>query len=300
MLEVKVPATSANMGPGFDCMGIALNMYNYFYFEEIESGLEICGCEDSFKNEKNLIYTSMQRCFQEIGYDHKSKGLRIGVKGNIPVSRGLGSSAACIVGGVLAANEIGRGNLNKNEILKLASEIEGHPDNIAPAIFGGLTIAIKEGNKVYYEKLEILQDLKFCAIIPDFTLSTKESRAVLPESIPYSDGVFNIGRASLFVAALVNKNYDILRFACMDRLHQVYRGNLINNYNEIIDVSNHLNSLCTFLSGAGPTIMAVVKKEEKGFTSEMLGYLSGLKDKWTVQELLPDINGAVVKNIGGI
>jgi homoserine kinase len=297
MIEVKVPATSANMGPGFDCMGIALNMYNHFYIEEIQSGLEIYGCEEAFRNEDNLIYTSMQKCFQLIGYNAAQRGLRIRIENDIPVSRGLGSSAACILGGLLAANEIGNGNLNKNDILEIASEIEGHPDNIAPALFGGITVAIKEGNRVYCEKLPVAQDLKFCAIIPGFSLSTKESRSVLPESIPYRDGVFNVGRASLFIAALINGNYDLLKLACRDRLHEIYRGKLIRNYEGIVNESSRLKSLCTFLSGAGPTIMAVLKDEDSEFAIEMQKYLSELEDKWILKELRPDLNGVSVRSI---
>lgn len=297
MIYVKVPATSANMGPGFDCVGIALGMYNSFYVEEIKDGLEIEGCEEAFRNDNNLIYTSMQKCFERIGYKDKQKGIRIRIENDIPVSRGLGSSAACILGGVLAANEIGHGNLSKEEILQLATEIEGHPDNIAPALFGGITISINEGSKVYYEKLQVPQGLKFCPIIPDFTLSTKESRSVLPESIPFRDGVYNVGRVSLFIAALINKNFDLLKIACKDRLHEIYRSNLIENYNEIIYESSRHNSLCTFLSGAGPTIMTVLREEETEFYNAMGGYLSKLKNKWVIKELKPDFNGAVVRSI---
>ncbi len=297
MVEVIVPATSANMGPGFDCLGVALNLYNYFLIEENEDGLYIDGCEDSYKNENNLIYVSMQKCFEKIGYKREGKGLRISLKSDIPISRGLGSSAACIVGGVLAANEIGKGRLNKNEILEIASEIEGHPDNIAPALFGGMTVSVKEGNQVYYEKVKLPKSLKFCAIIPDFELSTKAARAVLPDSIPYRDGVFNVGRVSLMIAALSNGNFELLKLACRDRLHEIYRGGLISNYNEIVEECNRLNSLCVFLSGAGPTIMAVLKEEDTSFRKHMEAYLPGLESRWVLKELKSDSDGAFVTNI---
>lgn len=302
MVEVRVPATSANMGPGFDCLGIALNLYNRFYIEESEDGLYIDGCEEPFKNENNLVYVSMQKCFEKIGYKHKGKGLRISFDSHIPVSRGLGSSAACILGGVLAANEIGKGDLDKNEILEIASEIEGHPDNIAPALFGGMTVSLKDGSQVYYEKVKLPQGLKFCAIIPDFKLSTKDSRAVLPDSIPYRDGVYNVGRVSLMIAALSNGNFELLKLACKDRLHEIYRGSLISNYNEIVEECNRLNSLCVFLSGAGPTIMAVLKEEDTAFRKHMEAYLSKLENSWIVKELKSDFDGAYVANTksGGI
>lgn len=297
MIEVRVPATSANMGPGFDCLGVALSLYNCFQVEESENGLHIDGCEETYRNEKNLVYVSMQKCFEKIGYEHSRKGIRINFESDIPISRGLGSSAACILGGVLAANEIGRGNLNKNEILEIASEIEGHPDNIAPALFGGMTVSIKDGNKVYYEKVKLPQGLKFCAIIPDFKLSTKDSRAVLPNSIPYRDGVYNIGRVSLLIAALSNGNFELLKPACKDRLHEIYRGSLIGNYDEIVEECNRLNSLCVFLSGSGPTIMAVLKEEDIEFRKHMEDYLLKLENRWVIKELKSDYDGAYVANI---
>ena len=302
MVKISVPATSANMGPGFDCLGVALNLYNRFHIEESEDGLYIDGCEEPYKNENNLVYVSMQKCFEKIGYKPERKGLRISFESDIPVSRGLGSSAACILGGVLAANEIGKGNLNKHEILEIASEIEGHPDNITPALFGGMTVSIKDGNRVYYEKIKLPQGLKFCAIIPDFKLSTKESRAVLPDSIPYKDGVYNVGRVSLMIAALSNGNFDLLKLACKDRLHEIYRGGLISNFNGIVEECNRLNSLCVFLSGAGPTIMAVLKEEDSAFRNHMEAYLSKLESRWIVKELKSDFDGAFVANIhsGGI
>lgn len=297
MIRVRVPATSANMGPGFDCLGIALNMYNRFYVEEVESGLYIDGCEDSFRNENNLTYVAMQKCFEKIGYAYKTKGLKISLKSDIPVSRGLGSSASCIVGGVLAANEIAKGNLSKKEILEIASEIEGHPDNITPAVLGGMTVSIKEGNQVYYEKVNLPGNLKFCAIIPDFKIATKDSRARLPDKIPHKDGVYNIGRVSLLIAALSNGNFDLLKYACSDRLHEMYRGSLIGNYNEIVDECKRLNSLCVFLSGAGPTIMAVLREEDRFFTERMKFYLSKLENKWEIKELKPDLDGAYIENV---
>ncbi|MHB1394141.1 MAG: homoserine kinase [Clostridia bacterium] len=302
MLDIRVPATSANMGPGFDCLGVALNLYDRFHIEECEEGLYIDGCEETYKNENNLVYVSMQRCFEKIGYTHLGKGLRISFESDIPISRGLGSSAACIVGGVLAANEIAKGKLTTNEILEIASEIEGHPDNITPALFGGMTVSIKDGNRIYYEKIKLPTGLKFCAIIPSFRLSTKDSRAVLPDSIPYRDGVYNVGRVSLLIAALSNGNFDMLKLACRDRLHEIYRGSLISNYNEIVEECNRLNSLCVFLSGAGPTIMTVLKEEDSAFCKYMEDYLLTLKNKWIIKELKSDFDGALIANnkSGGI
>jgi homoserine kinase len=296
MLEIRVPATSANIGPGFDCLGVALNMYNYFYIEEAEAGLEISGCDEGYSNKNNLVYRSMIKCFEKLGRSYERRGLKIRIQNQIPISRGLGSSAACILGGVLAANELSDGKLDKNEILEIAAEIEGHPDNLAPAMFGGMTAAIKDGSRIYHESIKLPEGIKFCAIIPAFELSTAEARAVLPNTISYKDGVFNVGRASLLIAAFASGSLGLLEFACKDRLHEMYRGKLINNYNEIIEESRRLGSLCTYLSGAGPTIMAILRKE-KDFCSSMEAFLSKLENKWQLIELEPDLTGTVLRSI---
>ncbi|MDF2675192.1 MAG: thrB [Clostridiales bacterium] len=297
MIEIKVSATSANMGPGFDCLGIALNMFNRFYIEEIESGLEIIGCEDADKSEDNLVYSSMKRCFDKIGYNVGQRGFRIRIESEIPKSRGLGSSAACILGGVLGANEIAGSNLSKREILELATEIEGHPDNVSPALFGGMQVSIKEGSSVYNERINLHEGIKFCAIIPNFTLSTRASREVLPQNISHKDAAFNVGRASLLIAALSNGNLGLLRAACMDKLHENYRVGLIRNCNEIVSACSYLNPYGVFLSGAGPTIMNIIQEENNEFSKDIEDFLSRMKDKWIVKELKPYNEGAVVRNI---
>jgi homoserine kinase len=291
MIKVRVPATSANLGPGFDCLGIALNLYNKFELEEIDKGIEFIGCAEKFKNKNNLVYTSMEKCFDEIGY--KSRGMRIKMQCDIPVSRGLGSSAACILGGVMAASEIAAGALSTKEILEIAGEIEGHPDNLAPALYGGMAVSIKDEKNIYVQQIKLNKVFKLYALIPDFTLSTEKARSVLPKVIPYEDAVFNIGRTALMIAALSNGNMDMIRIGCEDKLHQSYRGNLINNYGDITKRCRDLNSKGVFLSGAGPTIMNIINDEDDEFEVEITKYLSGLKDKWVVKQLDIDFRGAI-------
>lgn len=292
MVEVRVPATSANMGPGFDCLGIAVNMYNRFMVEEIEEGLIFEGCDDKFKNEDNLIYRAMKKCFEKIGY--KPKGLRIKIESEIPVSRGLGSSAACVIGGVVCANELAGRVLNNQELLDLAVEVEGHPDNINPAFCGGMTVSISEDKEVIYNKVNIKDGIKFCALIPDFTLSTEKARAVLPKNIDYKDGIYNIGRTALLISALNNGNFDLLKFACKDKFHQDYRAELIENFYSIKKECERLNCLGVFLSGAGPTIMVMLKEEDNEFSKDIQNYLNNLQNKWTVKELNIENKGTIV------
>ncbi|GAA3656744.1 homoserine kinase [Asaccharospora irregularis] len=297
MLEIIVPATSANIGPGFDCLGIALNIYNKFYIEEIDNGLQIEGCEPEFRNENNLIYKSMKYFFSKVNPSKTPKGIKIKIETNIPVCRGLGSSATCIVAGVMAANYLSNSHLSKDELLEIASEIEGHPDNVAPALFGNMITSISEKNKIYYDVIKVPKNLKFCAMIPDFRLSTEKSRGVLPSTISYSDGVYNVGRVSLLITAIINENFELIKVACKDKLHQNYRGSLIKNYEDIVDKADKLGALAVFLSGAGPTIMALIKEDDNKFLEDMSYFLSPLKSNWKLKELSCDVSGAILNVI---
>lgn len=294
MIEIKVPGTSANMGPGFDCLGIALNIYNTFWVEEIEEGLIITGCDEVYKNENNLVIKSMRKCFEKIRY--KEKGIKLHMETNIPISRGLGSSAACILGGVLAGNYMASNVLSKEEVLELATEIEGHPDNLAPALYGGMTVSVKSKDKIFSEKINIKNDIGFLAMIPNFVLSTEKSRSVLPEKVVLKDAVFNIGRVALLVAAINNGNFDKIKIGCEDNIHEKYRGYLIEDYFNIVEKSKESNCLGVFLSGAGPTIMAMYEKKSN-FKNYIEKYLSSLENNWKVKELEIDFNGANIKEV---
>ncbi len=297
MLEVIVPATSANIGPGYDCLGIALNLYNKFYFEEIYEGIIIEQSESEFINKDNLVYKSMQYFFDKIKPKYIPKGIKIKIIDEIPICRGLGSSATCIVAGLIGANHLSKSNLNKDEILKLATEIEGHPDNVAPAIYGNMIISFLENEIIYHDVIKVPKNLNFCTFIPDFELSTQKAREVLPKTISHKDGVFNVSRAVLLVSSFMNNNLDFLKVSCQDKFHQDYRSSLINNYDDIVNHSNNLNCLATFLSGAGPTIISLVCDDNKNFSSNMLSYLNTLDDKWEIKNLKCDCSGVIVNII---
>lgn len=295
MLEIKVPATSANFGPGFDALGVALDLYNKFYIKEIDTGLIIEGCDEKYKGKDNLIYKSMMECFKITGYS--PKGIYIKIESEIPPSRGLGSSASCIVAGILAANEISGNKLNKKEILDLATKIEGHPDNITPALFGGMTVSIYENSNVLYNNIFVPENICFCSLIPEVTLSTEKARAVLPNEVSYKDAVFNISRVAMLISALSNSNLELLKVACEDRIHQSYRGELIDNFHDIIKICNDLNCLGIFLSGAGPTIMALVEENNLEFFNKTPKIINNLSNNWDMKKLKLDNVGATLKNI---
>lgn len=293
MIKVRVPATSANMGPGFDSIGVALNLYNVFAFDEIDEGLRFNGFPKEFCNEDNIVYKAMMKCFDRAEY--KPKGLKISsLTQDIPISRGLGSSSSCIVGGLVGANRIIGDKFSKDELLEMAVEIEGHPDNVAPALLGEMVIAILEDNKVYYEKIKVHDGIKFMPVIPDFRLSTQDARMVLPERISLKDGIYNVGRASLLVASMVNGDFDILKHACADCFHEKYRSSLIKGFDEVKSKIYEVGAVGSYLSGAGPTIMAVAKKENKDIYYELSEFLKAKQFNWTIHELFVDSLGAIV------
>jgi homoserine kinase len=293
MIKVRVPATSANMGPGFDSLGIALNLYNEFEFRELEDGLKFKGMPKEFCNEKNIIYQAMKYCFDKAGY--KIKGLEISeVKQDVPVSRGLGSSSTCIVGGLVGANEILGKKFSDDELLEMAVEIEGHPDNVAPALLGGMVVAIVDENRTFYDKVNVKGGIKFVSIIPNFRLSTAKARSVLPKEISLKDGVYNVSRAALMVACFSSGKYELIKYACKDAFHQNYRSTLIPGFEKVYNKSYELGALACYLSGAGPTIMAIIDDKDERFSNKLKEYLRIEGLEWDILELSLDNAGATI------
>ena len=207
----------------------------------------------------------MKHCFDKAGY--KIKGLEISeLKQDVPVSRGLGSSSTCIVGGLVGANEILGKKFSNEELLEMAVEIEGHPDNVAPALLGGMVVAIVDENKTFYDKVDVKKGIKFVSIIPNFRLSTKKARSVIPQEISLKDGVYNVSRAALMVACFSSGKYELIKYACKDAFHQNYRSKLIPGFEEVYNKSYELGAWGCYLSGAGPTIMAIINEDEKSLT----------------------------------
>lgn len=295
MIKVRVPATSANLGPGFDALGMAFDLYNSYSFEKILSGLEITGCSKEYCNEDNLVFIAFKKAMEYMKKE-LDFGLKIHIQSDIPVSRGLGSSAVCIVGGIAGASELMGGILSHDEIIEIATEIEGHPDNVAPAVIGGVVISIMEDNKVFHNKIHVNGDLKYMALIPDFPLSTEKARAVLPKDVSRQDAIYNLSRVSLLISALSNGRFDLIKYALKDKLHQPYRGDLIPGYYEIMDKCQDLGSLGTYLSGAGPTIMTLHEGKDPEFKKNLEEFLSTLKDKWTIVELNMDNVGVIAEH----
>ena len=295
MIKVKVPATSANMGPGFDSLGVALALYNTIGVTETDGGLTIVTRgSKSFvsSNENNLIYRSMKVVFDKVGY--APKGIKIVQNSSIPMTRGLGSSSACIIAGMLGANVLAGRPLDYGTILDLAAELEGHPDNVTPALYGGFCTAVREGKHIYHTTNKLTGGLKFAALIPEYYVATRKSRTVVPESFSKPDCVYNVSRAAMLTAALINERYDLLRTACEDRMHQPYREEYIEGMGKIFEKSYELGSLATYLSGSGPTIVSLINTDGRSFMSGMNEYFDRIENGWRCRILDIDNVGAVV------
>ena len=291
-VKVKVPATSANLGSGFDVAGLALTLYNTFTFELSEDGLNIKGCPEQFCNENNLTYQAFKRAAEVCGLEYQ--GVNIECSGEVPYTRGLGSSSTCIVAGIVGAFAFKDKVEERQEILELATSIEGHPDNVAPAIFGGVTVSVMEEDNILTLNIPVKHDYRFVALIPPFTLSTEQSRAVLPQILPRKDAIKNVSHLALMVASLINGYDEGLKLGFKDRLHQPYRGDLIAGFDEIMAVlEKDEQVLGAYLSGAGPTIMAVIHADDRMGVVRIKEELGDLIKDWRVNKLELDNRGYI-------
>ncbi|MBQ3337737.1 MAG: homoserine kinase [Selenomonadaceae bacterium] len=258
---VRVPGTSANCGPGFDCLGLATTIYNYLDLTLLHGNKIVVeaageGAENIPRGKRKLTWQAVQRLLQEVGRETDFKGAIIRTRNNVPISRGLGSSSTAIVGGLVAANEILGAPLTRQELLKLATELEGHPDNVAPALFGGFTVSVMDKGAVQTFSFQPRIKLKLIVAVPDFELSTRLARKVLPKNISMKDAIFNVSRASMLIAALVEGREDLLPLAFDDALHQPYRKKLVPGMTEVFEAAKAAGALGAAISGAGSCLIA--------------------------------------------
>lgn len=299
--SVKVPATTANLGSGFDCLGMALPIYNTVTIEETVlpgTGIEIniiseTDDDDDFAiehiptDENNIVFKAVEMLYNSIGQSPSE--LKITIKSQIPIAKGLGSSASVIVGGLLAANELLNRPADEAALLSIATEVEGHPDNVTPALVGGLVISSQEDDgSILYRKLEWPEEWTLTLCIPDYELATDISRSVLPKEVPMADATFNARRMAMFVEAIYKKDADLMKLALQDKLHQPYRTKLVPGLSEIVDNLKHEeNVIGCVLSGAGPAILVVSQKNNldriKSIVSETWADLNVKTDIRTVK-----------------
>lgn len=269
-VKVSVPATTANLGPGFDCLGLALGLYNTVQLETIGGGLRISidgeGARLIPTDASNLVYRAVYELFMHVG--RPVPALHIHLSNGIPVMSGLGSSSAAVVGGLVAGNALLREPLAPDELLDLAIEIEGHPDNAAPSLLGGLVVVVADTGTPVYRRIET-PSLRVVVAVPAFQLATVEARAALPELVPRSDAVFNLGRTALVVHSLAHADYDLLAAVMDDRLHQPYRTGLIPGLTDVFRAARQAGAAGVALSGAGPSVIAFAPAEHDTIAEAM-------------------------------
>lgn len=297
-VAVKIPASTTNLGPGFDVLGMALNLYNIVEMEVSDSCLNIEidgeGADIISKDETNLVYMSAKKIFEKIG--EKIPPLNIKLNNNIPLARGLGSSGTAIIGGLIAGNVISSAGLTDQDILNMAAEIDGHPDNVAASIFGGIVISSMNNGNVAYMKIIPPKPIKVVVVVPDFHLLTTDARAVLPEKVDIQTAVFNIGRASLLVASLATGDFKHLSISTEDKLHQPYRAKLIPGFDDVFDAAKSVDSeSAVAISGAGSSIVAFCcndKSEQIGESMRKAFLKHNIKSDVMIMDI--DYNGTEI------
>ena len=293
-VTVRVPATTANCGPGFDAIGMACSLYN-------EVGLAYSDTDKIIVNGlgthlprdgRNIAWQAVQSVFERLG--QKAPPLALTLTNNIPLSHGLGSSAAAIVGGLFAANVIAGNQLIHQDILDMATKREGHPDNVAPAIFGGICISVMQTDEVKTLKFAPPNGLQLVAAIPDFNLPTRLARSVLPTRISMQDAVFNLSRTALLVGSLAKGELDFLEYALDDKLHQPYRRKLIPGMDDAFAAARTNGAFGATISGAGPTLTAYTTRNADAIGQSMVDAFIKNGKNATYQVLSIDCQGTTI------
>ncbi|MEE8564361.1 MAG: homoserine kinase [Atribacterota bacterium] len=277
MIKIRVPATTANLGPGFDCLGLSLKLYLNLEIEEMEEGFVVEyqgeGAEkfSAKKKEDTLIWKSINLVLKRTHKDIHKKGLKIKALNEIPVTRGLGSSASAIIGGIVGAARLYNIDFTDQEMLELALSLEGHMDNIVPALIGGLTLAYKTGQEeIRWIRIKTPPDLRIVVAIPEFTLNTGKMRKILPQKVALPEAIFNLSRSALLVNALQNSDWEVLAEAMEDRLHQPYRAPFIPGIEDMFSQIKETGLAGIALSGSGPSVVSLTKKGREGEISKIM------------------------------
>lgn len=270
-VRVRVPATTTNLGPGFDCIGMALALYNEVALEaEAEAfriEIEGEGRGQLPEDASNLVYRAAAWVYEAAG--RALPPLRVALVNRVPVGRGLGSSAAALVGGLVGANALLGNPFSLEALLARAVEWEGHPDNVIPALVGGWTVACMEGGLPRYLRLEMPEGWRVVAAVPLEETSTRAARRALPASVPFEDAAFNVGRTALLVASLLTGRYEYLPVATQDRLHQPYRQALNPAMEPAIRAAREAGAPGACLSGSGSTVIALARERPEAIASAM-------------------------------
>ena len=299
LVRVKAPATTANMGPGYDCLGMALDVWNTIEIEVLDSGEPVVevtgeGAGELETGRDNLVYRSMEFLFQDA--EQEMPMVRIRCDNAIPLARGMGSSAAPIAGGLVAANAICSQDYTPNDLLEMAATIEGHPDNVAAAVLGGMQLVIsgetEEGSQLYTVPINVPPELHAVVFVPQVRIATEDARAALPEKVTMADAVHNMGRVGLLVASMATNHPEYLAIATQDLLHQPYRQPLFPAMKVIFKAALDAGALGVFLSGSGSTVLALTQGREMTVAYEMAEAARQASVEGNVSVTQPTVRGA--------
>lgn len=297
-VQVRVPASSANLGPGFDALGLALTLHNELTIEDADGvrvSMEGAGAPRLDAGEKNIVARGARMAFETAG--RPFRGAVIHCVNRIPLSRGLGSSAAAWVGGLVGGNALLGDPIDREGLLELATRAEGHPDNVAAALLGGLTVASAVGSRVTAVSLPVPPDLRWVVLVPETESATSEARAVLPQQVSRADAVFNVQRVSLFLAAIAAGRLELLSTAMEDRLHQPYRLKLFPWMEDVVRAARGAGALGCALSGAGPSMLAAVQGPPDAIARAMERALGDAGIAGRAEPLDVDVQGAVSTHV---
>lgn len=300
--SIRVPATSANLGPGFDSLGLALSVYNRFKVRESDRTV-VTGCEPKYAGPSNMFLVALREACSRLGASVPE--VELDIFAEIPLARGMGSSAAMSVGGAAAAillrggkrDPDRQGNFDQAQrrfILDTAAALEGHPDNAVPAAFGGFCVSSARPGGSIFSRCEVPAEWRFHALVPPFELSTADARAALPRLVPLGDAAFNAGGAALMALAFAHNDPSLIREACEDKLHQPYRKFLIPGYGKVTEACAGLGARGVWLSGAGPTVMALTSshREDEEFAKGIDPVLQSMDEgPWRRITLRADSHG---------
>lgn len=295
-VTARIPASTTNLGPGFDVLGLAVQLYSTVTLELSETdSLSVSGVDaDKIPSTpEHVAFQAAELVFLRSGAK-RPKGFKLQIENGIPAIRGLGGSGTAILGGLLTANALCGTPFSDPELLNFATELEGHPDNVAASLYGGLVVSAQEDAQVHTVRLECPSLLSIVLAIPDFPLSTEQARGVLPGSVDFADAIYNTSRSTLLIASIVTRQFEMLRVAMKDRLHQPYRASLIPGFDDVAEAATTAGALSVALSGAGPTIAAYCLEHTEQVAEKMQAAFKKHQIATDIKILKPDAHGATV------
>jgi len=289
-MRIRTSASTSNLGPGFDCLGLALNIYNYFDVHLSDKDI-LLNIDDAYNNEDNLFLQAYRQGIKHLEVDDH---IKVSFDCDVPVARGLGSSSTLIVGGLLAASVLHNNALSKQEVFQLASQMEGHPDNAAPCVFGGFCASFKDSKGQFITRQLSFSDwLKMSVFIPDFEVKTETARAMLPDTYPKKITVNNSSKAIMMVKALQDGDINLLRECAQDEIHEPYRRTLIEEYEEIKEIYQKDTDGVLLISGSGSTLIGI---SNRYISMDAVNRINSLKHNWHKKDVSIETEGAAIIN----